>query len=296
MQRKKLEVFRASLLGLYTILFLACFGNIGLSMYYLSALALDSFQTSAVFTGVLLTGFLLLVSSVWGCHRTKDVRSHSNTVSRISFTLLFCGLLACFITWTVSTKRAYDLIAGTASQPLDYWATHLGRESRLLYNFAVEFTEMWESGGCSGNDCVYTDCRGDVKVETTPLECDDEGMTAQFNYFTSRYSGTPTDLRNCISLVNDIKNKTGDLAVPTVTWCESRELFLKSARNVNMAMFGITLIQSICIFLSIVTIYYYMFLVRTELPDLGSSQSGWRIRRNLTDSAWLRSLDEERTT
>lgn len=284
---------RCCLLGLYTLLFIACFGNVGLSLYYLSALALDSFQTSAVFSGILVTGLVLLVSSVWGCHRTKDVRSHSKPFARSAFTTLFVGLFVCFVTWTIYTRRTYDLLTCTMSQPLNYWATHLGQESKLLYNFAVEFEDMWTAGECSGNDCMYPDCRGDPNVLTRPLSCHDLGMTAQFNYFIQSYDGTADELRDCINIVEDIRSKTGDTDLPTVTWCQSRELFLQSARTSNAAMFGLTLAQSICILLSVGLMYHYMYLVRRDCPDMHKRISWWRVRPRMSDSKWLQSLRSE---
>jgi hypothetical protein len=277
---------------IYTVLFIACFGNVGLSLYYLSALALDSFQTSAVFSGILVTGLVLLVSSVWGCHRTKDVRSHNKTSTRTAFTSLFLGLFACFIAWTVYTRRTYELLTGTMAQPLNYWATHLGAESKLLYNFAIEFEEMWSAGQCVGNNCVFDDCRGDP-VMTDPLECVDDGMQSQFQYFINNYYGSADELRACVSLVEEIKNKTGDVGLPTVTWCQSRELFLSSATRTNAAMFGLTLAQSICILISIFLMYYYMFLVKRDYPRIEKRLSWWRARPRLSDSKWLQSMKSE---
>jgi hypothetical protein len=162
----------------------------------------------------------------------------------------------------------------------------------MLYNFAIEFEDMWESGHCEGNHCLYEDCRGSPQVLTTPLECVDEGMTAQFNFWKSKYTGSADDLRSCLSIVNDIKNKTGDLDVPTVTWCQSRDLFLESARTVNGVMFGITLGQAACILISIILMYYYMFLVETEFPERKRGRACSVIRRTLTDG-WLQSLRSE---
>jgi hypothetical protein len=293
MRWSRYEILRSCLMTVYTLLFIACFVSIAMSLYYLSALALDSFQTSGVFAGILISSFFLLVSSVWGCSRTKAVQSHSQTVSRVSFTVMFLGLLACFVAWCVSTRQSYDLITETVSQPLDYWATHLGKESKLLYNFAVEFEEMWSAGQCEGNECVYSDCSGDPVVITTPLTCADEGMLAQFNFFITSYKGTADELRDCISIVNDIKNKTDNPSVPTVTWCQSREMFITSARSVNASMFALTLFQSACILISICLMYYYMYIARTEFPDMNPKRHLWRFRPNLSDSRWLQSLRSE---
>lgn len=283
---------RTILMAIYTLLFIACFGNVGLSLYYLSALALDSFQTSAVFSGILVTGLVLLVSSVWGCHRTKDVRSHNRTSTRTAFTSLFLGLFVCFVAWAIYTRKTYDLLACTMAEPLNYWATHLGSESKLLYNFAIEFEEMWIAGECLGNDCVFDDCRGDPVI-TTPLNCVDHGMQSQFQYLIDSYDGTADELRECVSIVEDIKNKTSDVGLPTVTWCQSRELFLTSASRTNAAMFGLTLAQSICILVSIFLMYYYMFLVRRDFPRIEKRLSWWRARPRLSDSKWLQSMKSE---
>ena len=291
---RKVRYVRYAMLGLYTVIFAACFVNVGLSLYYLSALALDSFQTSGAFSGILVSGSTLLVASVWGCHRTKDVRSHSRTVPRVAFTTLFVGFLALFTLWAVRTRQTYELIVETTEQPLNYWAEHHGAESELLYNFAIEFEEMWEAGICQGNDCVDTQCSGDP-VSTTPVVCADEGMQAQFRQLTSKYTGTADELRNCITLVNEIKQAAGDTKLPTVTWCQARAYFLAEAELTNEIMFWVLVGQCVFIFLSIVGMYYYMLLVRTTCPEL-TRQRFW-IRSRLSDSRWLasslRSDDEE---
>ena len=290
---RRLRITRVLLLSLYTMIFAACFANVGLSLYYLSALALDSFQTSSAFSGILISGSALLVASVWGCHRTKDVRSHSKAVSRVAFTTTFLAFLGVYILWAVRTRQTYDLIVETIEQPLSYWAVHPGAESRLLYNFAREFEEMWLAGVCGGNECIDPACVGDP-VLTTPLVCADEGMQAQFRQVISQYDGTAAQLRECISLVEAVKQEEDDKDLPVVTWCQARVNFLTDAEKTNEAMFWVVLVQSVLIFLSIAGMYYYMTLVRAVRPE-AIRRPMW-IRSRLSDSKWLSSLrsdDEE---
>ncbi len=140
---------------------------------------------------------------------------------------------------------------------------------------------------------MFSVCCGDPVVLTTPLSCEDEGMLAQFNFFITSYEGSADELRSCISIVNDIKNKTNNPSVPTVTWCESRDMFLSSAQSVNASMFALTLSQSACILISIGLMYYYMYVAITEFPDMNPKRHLWRFRPNLSDSRWLQSLRSE---
>ena len=287
--------FRKALLSMYTFIFITCFVEIAVCLYYLSALALDSFDTSAVFAGILVTSAVLMVSSVWGCHRTKYIRSHSSKFVRRSFVLFFAVLFGIFVAWTVLTRRTYDLIAEIESEPLSYWDSNRGQEAKLLYNFALEFEDMWESGNCTGNTCAYSDCRGSPVV-ATPLECSDRGMLAQFNAFIGAYSDTADELRDCVNVVVRVLNTTiAATDFPVLTWCQARLPVLDSARICNGVMFWLVLFQSVCILCSIPVMWHYGRLV---LRDKGGSlRDRFFYRSSLTDSKWFRSQpsdDEDR--
>ena len=274
-------------MAVYVIIFVGCFFAIGVCLYYLSALALDSFQTSAVFSAILVTSSFLLVSSVWGCHRTKDVRSHRKETINKLFIVAFVLFLGALITFDVITRQNYDLLTEIESEPLGYWDLHRGPESDLLYNFALEFNDMWEAGGCKGNDCVDVNCSGNP-VNTTALVCDDEGMQAQFESFIDAYDGTADDLRDCIDLVSSImETDTSIQTFPTVTWCESRSSILESAKLSNLTMFCLLLVQSTLVFFSIPLMYMYVERWRKERPTPSANPF---LYSSMSDSRWLRSI------
>jgi hypothetical protein len=282
-----LVVCRHALMTIYVVIFMGCFFAIGVCLYYLSALALDSFQTSAVFSAILVTSSVLLVSSVWGCHRTKDVRSHRNQANNRIFLIVFALFLGALITFDVLTRQNYELLREIESEPLGYWDLHRGEESDLLYNFALEFDDMWEAGGCSGNNCTDPQCSGNP-VNTTPLVCDDEGMQAQFQSFIDSYDGTADELRDCVDLVTSImETETSIETFPVVTWCEARSSIIESARKSNLAMFCIVMVQSIMVFFSIPLMFVYVERWRKERP-IHSNQPF--LYTSMTDSRWLRSV------
>ena len=283
-------ILRTILLTIFTLIFVACFGDLGISLYYLSALSLNSLQTAGVFTGIIVTSGVLLVTTVWGCYRAKDVRSQSHLRSKLSFNVLYISLLAIFIAWAFFTRSSALILSGVLAEPLTYWSEHPGPEANLLVNFGLEFQDMWESGECQGNDCLYSDCRGDP-VATTPLICADLGMTAEFGQWITKYKGTADDLRSCDFFLDSLMNATGVVGFPKVTWCQSRFLFLQSARGVNEFMFWFLLCQILLIGFSIPLAWLHSKLVQNALRNKTGSK--YFLRASTEDNRWLQSLKSE---
>lgn len=283
---------RTFVMILFGLIFFSSFVTAGISMYYLSALALDSFQTSAVFVGILTTSMVLLIHSVWGCHRSKDMRRpmiHSRgKLATILFFALSGLLLAAFISWTVSTRSTYLTIVGIQSAPFGYWDANPGKESEMLFNFASEFDAMWQAGDCSGKDCVYPDCQGDP-VELTSLYCTDLSMQIQFRSWASHYTGTANLLRTCIQLVFTIMNNP---EFPTPTWCQSRTFLMNHSRDINDLMFYFTLVQCVLILLSLPAVLLNMRMVaKLNIDQLGGLD--WLLHRAQLDSTrWFHSDDD----
>ncbi len=181
---KRLEYI---LLMLFGCIFGCCFVDIGICLYYLSALALDSFQTSSIFSGILLTATVVIICSVWGCHRTKEARkllpqkSKANTISQVFFLSVYFILLVIFVILTAGTHQVFSTLSTIESEPFGYWDDdHPGKEKNMLMNFAMEFNDMWIAGACSGNQCIYPNCTGEP-VALTPLACKDRSMQFQFD-------------------------------------------------------------------------------------------------------------------
>ena len=301
----KLDITRQMSLGVNTMIYLMCFLIAGLSLYYLSAIALDSFQTSSVFLGTLISALILLVISVWGCHRAKDVRSQTFAGRRRFPTLLFFSMtfvcFAAFIFWTDAAWSAYAQIRDIESQPIGYWYDNPGKEERVLFNFATEFNEMWIAGGCSGNDCVTDGCPGDCfslsacpdPIELTPLVCTDDSMQHQFSNWIGQYTGTALVFQKCVALVYDIMDIPG---FPSATWCESRTYLMNTAKHANLLMFYFTLIQSIMIFVGVGVVVMYMWMVRDLLKTDQLNGIDWLIYRSQFDASRWFSEDSGRKT
>jgi hypothetical protein len=284
-------LLRRLLLLVYTWIFVMCLIAIGVSLYYLAALALNSFGTSGVFTGILAVSTVLLVSSVWGCHRTKDVRSHRNEKKGIAFLVLLAGIWGSFLAFTVITNDNYNLMVEIQSKPLVYWDEHLGEESDMLLNFAMDFFDMWQSGWCEGNKCEVDGCADDP-IALSPLRCDDEGMQAQFRSLISKYSGSQEELRICHQLLVEIMASTENPDLiddfPIITWCQSRSTMLQYAQMTIRFMFWIDILLTISLGISIPLMWLYVFLIKKLMPDLHTK--AWTP---LFESRFFKSLKSE---
>lgn len=283
---KRLEY---TILVLYGLIFICCFVDIGICLYYLSALSLDSFQTSSVFSGILLAATCVIICTVWGCHRAKDARkllpqkSKTNTFSQILFLCVFFAILIIFVILTAGTHQIYNTLVTIESKPFGYWDDHPGKEQDMLMNFAIEFNDMWVDGGCSGNECVYSNCTGDP-VSLTPITCKDASMQIQFVDWTEAYDGSADELRTCISVVGEIMEESGIENYPTPTWCECRMYFIDSARKANEVMFIFLIIQSVLVAVSIPLAILHTKYVRRSKPI---SRNDWFADRVLDQDDYL---------
>jgi hypothetical protein len=259
------------LLIMYGLIFTCCFVDIAICLYYLSALALDSFQTSSVFTGILLTATVVIICSIWGCHRAREARrllpqrSRRNIISQIFFLSVYFVILIIFVVLTAGTHEVYAILQSIVSTPFGYWDSHPGPEQDLLMNFALEFNDMWVAGGCQGNTCLFPGCFGDP-VNLTPLTCTDRSMEIQFDDWMSTYSGTADQLRTCISYVGSIMEEQGVVDFPTPTWCECRLMFIDSARLANLIMWIFLVVQCVLVGLTIPVVLIHTKYVRKSKP------------------------------
>lgn len=267
-QAKRLEY---ALLIIYGCIFCCCFVDIAICLYYLSALSLDSFQTSSVFSGILLTATGVIICSIWGCHRTKDARkllpqrSKQNTFSQIFFLSVFFVILIIFVILTAGTHEVYSTLAEIESEPWGYWDDHPGDEQDMLMNFAIEFNDMWVDGGCSGNECSYNNCTGDPIVMTA-LKCIDVSMEIQFADWIGTYSGGADGLRTCIRVVDQVMIEADIQNYPTPTWCQCRAYFIDSAREANETMFIFLIIQCALVATTIPLVLIHTKYVRKSKP------------------------------
>ena len=288
------DKLRVSVLIVYTIIFLLCFVSMGIALYYLSALPLDTFETSGVFIGILCVSLVLLTHSVWGCHRAKDVKNLTSKrkLARGVFFISSALLLGGFIAFTVQTQRVYNTIVSIEDKPLGYWVSHRDSpEEIMLYNFAVEFDTMWLAGGCSGNACVSADCSGDP-VDLTPLTCDDRSMEVQFEDWSSHYTGTADSLRTCIAFMTE---RMGIPDFPSPTWCESRLYLLDSCKNVNLLISYVTMVLCILIILATPLVLMHMRLLYRLIKNDQLTGVDWLIYRSqFNQSGWF-SEDESHT-
>jgi hypothetical protein len=248
----KLRATRTAQMTVFSILSILSFFIIIVCMYYLSGLALNSFETSSIFTISLVVCTLVVISSIWGCHRAKEVREadnpliarHKNTgrakLSLIFFFIIFTTFIIGYIVLAISAHQNFEVLETLTSKPVDYWSTHPGPEATMLHNFALEFNQMWEAGGCSGNDCVVPDC-ADSPIALTPLNCTDKSMQTEFEKWSTRSPPTEMELRKCVVYINSLFGGNAT-TFPIVTWCECRYVLTNNAKVSNRLIFILLLI------------------------------------------------------
>ena len=110
---------------------------------------------------------------------------------------------------------------------------------------------MWQAGNCSGNECAFADCRGDPKVELTPIQCIDRSIEEEFKSWINTYSGTPDQLRECIFAITggvhaDSQSSDGTSSFAP-SWCQSRGMFLDFAKTINEAIVAMLIVESVLI-------------------------------------------------
>jgi hypothetical protein len=235
----------------YSVLFVLSFVTIVICMYYLSALALNSFETSSLFTFTLVLSSLVVIASIWGCHRAKEsrdgvpdpkymgakTRNQKHQLSLIFFFILFALFVSGNILLAVNAHQNFELLTTLANKPVDYWFSHPGPEATMLHNFALEFDQMWQAGQCSGNNCVVPDC-ADSPIQLTPFNCTDKSMETEFEKWSTRSPPSETELRKCVVYVNSLfGGPSSNTTFPVVTWCECRSVLINYARISNWLIF-----------------------------------------------------------
>ncbi len=117
----------------------------------------------------------------------------------------------------------------------------------MLHNFALEFNQMWEAGGCSGNDCVVPNC-ADSPIEVTPFNCTDKSMEIEFEKWSTRSPPSETELRDCVVYINSLfGGPSSNTTFPVVTWCECRFVLTSYAKISNWLIFLLLVIGAVII-------------------------------------------------
>lgn len=246
----KLRQTRTAQMIVYSVLFVLAFLTIVVCLYYLSALALNSFETSSLFTFTLVLCTLVVIASIWGCHRAKEsrdvqdpqylgaqTRAKKHRLSSIFFFILFALFVSGNILLAVNAHKNFELLTTLENKPVDYWFSHPGPEATMLHNFALEFNEMWQAGQCSGNNCVVPDC-ADSPIQLTPFNCTDKSMETEFEKWSTRSPPSETELRECVVYVNSLfGGPSSNTTFPVVTWCECRSVLINYARISNWLIF-----------------------------------------------------------
>jgi hypothetical protein len=287
----------------YSILSILSFFIIIVCLYYLSGLALNSFETSSVFTISLVVCTLVVISSIWGCHRAKEIRDadnpfvarHKNTgkakLSLIFFLIIFSTFIIGNIVLSIAAHENFEVLETLTSKPVDYWASHPGPEATMLHNFALEFNQMWEAGGCSGNECVVPEC-ADSPITLTPLHCTDKSMETEFEKWSTRSPPTEMELRKCVVYINSLFGDT-KTTFPIVTWCECRFVLTNNAKVSNRLISILLVIGAVVItvfVLPLVTIQrIYLYRVDKEAAlaiGRGTDWFAYRIAMSRSRVDW----------
>ena len=243
---------------MFSVLFVLSFFIIVVCMYYLSALALDSFETSNVFTFSLILSSMVIIASIWGCHRAKESRDtgelpsvsqltrtvgrRPKTLSLIFFIILYVLFVCGDILLAITAYRNYVTLTTLSGKPVDYWFNHPGPEATMLHNFALEFDQMWDAGGCSGNNCVVPDC-ADSPILLTPMNCTDKSMETEFVKWSTRSPPSEDELRDCVVYINTLfGGPSANTTFPIVTWCQCRFVLTTYAQVSNFLIFILLII------------------------------------------------------
>lgn len=287
----KLRLTRTIQMTVFSVLSILAFFTIAVCMYYLSALALNSFETSNVFTFGLVLSTLVVIASIWGCHRAKETRDPDNLLvghqksvrkhrlSLIFFFILFSLFVACNIILAISAYQNFEILKTLGDKPVDYWFSNPGPEATMLHNFALEFNQMWEAGGCSGNDCVIPNC-ADSPISVTPFNCTDKSMETEFEKWSTRSPPSETELRDCVEYINSLfGGPSADTTFPVVTWCECRFVLMSYAKTSNWLIFLLLVIGACLITLFVVPLVTIQrLLIRTadkEAALTGGRGTDW---------------------